>query len=274
MSSRINTILIIGGTSGIGEAFARRFHGMGKKVIVTGRSQDKLQALAKELDEIETRQFDITDFSALPTQVAGILKDFPQLDTIVINSGIQKSFNLYDPASITADEIIGEIETNLTGPTLLARLFAPHLLNLALKGTKTTLFITSSSLAFVPLSFYPTYCSTKAGIHALTLILRQQLAFAPEGAKNMKIVEIVPPYTDTGLDKGHREATIAMQGGPDKAFPAMPLQEYIDKFFESLEQLEPDGSLKKEIGVGFGQVGADTWRASFGNIYEQMGLST
>jgi len=65
-----------------------------------------------------------------------------------------------------------------------------------------------------------------------------------------------------------------MQGGPEKAFPAMPLQEYIDKFFESLEQLEPDGSLKKEIGVGFGQMGAETWRGSFGNIYEQMGLST
>ncbi|KAF2787643.1 NAD(P)-binding protein [Melanomma pulvis-pyrius CBS 109.77] len=275
MSSRINTILIIGGTSGIGEALARRFHGMGKTVIVTGRNKAKLATLEKELHGISTRQFDITDFAALPTHIASLLEAFPQLDSVMINSGIQKSFNLYDPSSITADEIKVEINTNLTAPTLLARLFAPHLLGLASKGTKTTLFVTSSSLGFIPLSFYPTYCSTKAGVHALTLILRQQLSFAPEEAqKNMNIVEIVPPYTDTGLDQDHREATIAMQGGKEKAFPAMPLEEYIGKFFEVLEQVEPDGSLKKELGVGFGQMGADTWRGSFGKIYAQMGLST
>jgi short-subunit dehydrogenase involved in D-alanine esterification of teichoic acids len=144
-----------------------------------------------------------------------------------------------------------------------------------LKGTKTTFFLTSSSIAYIPLSFYPVYCSTKAGIHALTLILRQQLAFAPEEAKkNMSVVEIVPPYVDTGLDAEHRAATIAMQGGPEKAFPAMPLKEYIDKFFEALEQVEADGSLKKEIGVGFGEMAAKTWRESFGKIYESMDLST
>lgn len=55
MSARINTILIIGATRGIGEAMARRFHSMGKKVIAAGISQDKLTKLAQELPGLETR---------------------------------------------------------------------------------------------------------------------------------------------------------------------------------------------------------------------------
>ena len=199
----------------------------------------------------------------------------PEVDSVIINAGIQRSFNLFDPSSIAAAEIAREIETNLTAPTLLAQIFAPYLLGAALKGTKTTLFITSSTLAYIPLGFYPAYCASKAGIHALTLTLRQQLAHAPEeGKKNFQVVEIVPPYTDTGLDKDHREATIAAQGGPEKAFPAMPLKDYIDQFFSALEETEADGSLKNEIGVGAGKMAIDTWRASFGKIFEQFGLST
>ena len=68
-------------------------------------------------------------------------------------------------------EVIDEITTNLTAPNLIAQSFAPHLLTLAQSGTKTNLFITSSSLAYIPLAFYPTYCATKAGISAFTKIL-------------------------------------------------------------------------------------------------------
>lgn len=56
MTSKMNTILIVGATSGIGEQFARRFHGLGKKVIVTGRRADRLSALENELSGIEIRQ--------------------------------------------------------------------------------------------------------------------------------------------------------------------------------------------------------------------------
>lgn len=56
MTADITKILIIGATSGLGEAFARRFHSLGKKVIITGRRQDRLSELQKELSGLETIQ--------------------------------------------------------------------------------------------------------------------------------------------------------------------------------------------------------------------------
>ncbi|KAK8069827.1 hypothetical protein PG994_006443 [Apiospora phragmitis] len=247
MSSEINEILIIGATAGIGEAFAHAFHNMGKKVIATGRNKEKLDAMAQQLPGLENRQ---------------------------------KCFNFFDPSTTDPGQIADELTTNLAAPTVLVHLFAPHLFAphlfaLANAGTKTTLFLTSSSLGYVPLSFYPAYCPAKAGVAALAKVLRQQLRFGTEAARtNMNVVEIVPPYTDTGLDKEHRESTVAMQGGQGKAFQPMPLAEFVAKFFEGLEETEANGSLKSEIGVGFGQLGIETWRGSFGKVYEQMGLRT
>ncbi|KAL5403552.1 hypothetical protein PMIN06_008470 [Paraphaeosphaeria minitans] len=273
MTSRINTILIVGGTTGIGEQLVRRFHALGKKVIVTGRNQANLTTLAQELNGLETRQFDVVDFSTLQSHVTGILNDFPNLDTVLINAGIQKSFSFFDPSSIAAGEIEREIATNLTAPTLLVQAFAPHLLSLASKGTPATLFVTSSTLGLLPMGLWPSYSASKAGVHAIALSLRQQMAFAGEEAKkNFDVVEIVPPYVDTELDKEHREATIAAQG--ENAFPPMPLQEYIDQFFKALDETEADGRPKKEIGVGMGAMVVQTWRDSFGKVFEQFGMAT
>lgn len=123
------------------------------------------------------------------------------------------------------------------------------------------------------MALWPNYSATKAGVHALALTLRQQIAFAGEAAKkNFNVVEIVPPYVDTALDKEHREATNAAQG--EHAFPPLPLGDYIDQFFTALDETEADGSLKKEIGVGTGVLAVKTWRDSFGKVYEQFGMET
>ncbi|XXH02839.1 hypothetical protein Hte_009226 [Hypoxylon texense] len=257
MSSRINTILIIGATAGIGEAFTRRFHAMGKKVIATGRNRDKLSSLANELPGLKTRHIDILDLGALPQTVHSILHDFPTLDTVLFTAGTQLFYSFFDPSSATPESIHAEVATNLTAPALLIRLFAPHLLQLANKGTETTLFITGSSIGYAPLSFYPTYYAAKSGVRSLIRVLRHQLAATPNG-DNMRVVEIVPPYTDTGLGRAHREARMAAQGGPEKAFPVVPLAEFVDRFFESLEQPGPDGKIKKEISVGSGEAGVST----------------
>lgn len=56
MSANFKTILILGATSGLDEAFARRFHAQGKKVIAAGRRAERLQALKDELKGLEIAQ--------------------------------------------------------------------------------------------------------------------------------------------------------------------------------------------------------------------------
>jgi short-subunit dehydrogenase len=54
MAARMNEVLVIGGTAGIGEQIARRLHSLGKKVIVTGRDEAKLNRLKQKLKGLET----------------------------------------------------------------------------------------------------------------------------------------------------------------------------------------------------------------------------
>jgi short-subunit dehydrogenase involved in D-alanine esterification of teichoic acids len=164
MTSSFSTILLIGGTSGIGEALARRFHALGKHLIITGRRADRLAALASSLPGTSTYELDITDFPSLAPKIATIIADHPDINTVFLNAGMQKSFSFLDSASITPDAIQEEINTNLTAPVLLTRLLLPHLLKVSEKDKPAMLIYTSSGLAFMPLGIYPVYCATKAAV--------------------------------------------------------------------------------------------------------------
>lgn len=271
MGSRINTILIIGGTSGIGEAFARRFHDDGKKVIIAGRRNERLSALQNELPGIGTRPWDVSDIAGLERHVSEIIAEYPTLDTVFINAGIQRSFSFLDPKTTSIESISSEININLTVPALLIHLFVPHLMKIASAGNPANLLVTSSTLAYFPFPFYPAYCASKAGIHGLCVTLREQLGFTPDIIrKNLNLVEVVPPYTDTELDSQHRSAVTEMQG--EHAVVPMPLAEYIEKAYPSLNELDQEGQMKREVGVGLSQTGIEMWRGSFGAAIEGMGI--
>ncbi|KAK4671966.1 putative secondary metabolism biosynthetic enzyme [Podospora pseudoanserina] len=274
MSSRINTILILGAAGGIGEATARRFHSLGKKVIVTGREQDRerLEQIVNELEGLEYRIWDLTQLDSLQPQVDGILRHFPKLDTVFVNAGIQNHYDIFqNPPPNLAQEAIQELTTNLVAPILVAQAFATHLLSLAKQGIKTNIFLTSSSLAYFPVPFYPTYCPSKAGVASFCKILRWQLEAT--GVKGMSVVEVAPPYVDTPLNAHHREQTDALQGGPEKAVQPMPLDEYIDKFFDLLENTKQDGSISDEIGVGFGGHGQKVWKQGYESLLRGSGMT-
>lgn len=249
----MTTILVLGGTGGIGEAFARRWASAGKKVIVTGRRQDRLDALKKEVPAFETYAMDNSDFASLPEHTKALLSKHPDIDTVWVNGGIQYSFSLKEAEKWSDEKIIQEMNINTTGPILIAKYFMPHLLSLK---KEANFMITSSGIAFIPAGPYPVYSATKAGVHHFMVALRQQMK-----GTNVNVIEIAPPYVNTELDSAHREAA-------GKAQP-MPLQEYTDKSFEILDNNEAKDL--KEVAVGFAAMGAQAWRGSVGAVLEQVG---
>lgn len=78
-------VLLVGATSGIGEALAERLIENGKFVIVTGRRQEKLDEFVSKhgKDKTEGVQWDITDLEMIPQQVESLMKAHPNIDRLV-----------------------------------------------------------------------------------------------------------------------------------------------------------------------------------------------
>jgi len=257
---KISKILLLGATSGIGEAFTYYFHSQGKKVIAAGRNVSKLASLKAELKGLETFRIDVEDIPNLEANIQGVIKGHPDLDAVFVLSGIMKFFNIKDPSTSSNEEIVSEVTTNLIAPAIIARIVVPHFLSL---NRPTTFLTVSSGLAYIPIPMYPVYNATKAGIHSLSVVLRTQLADT-----NVNVIEVAPPYVDTALDADFRQATIALQGGKEKATPPMPLKEYMEKTTAQLEEGD-----HKEVACGFAEWGQGIWRTAYGPILEQVGIS-
>lgn len=92
------------------------------------------------------------------------------------------------------------------------------------------------------------------------------------GGEGMRVVEVVPPYVDTELDREFRERTEELQGGKEKAVPPMPLEEYVEGFFEGLERMGADSEIGDEVAVGFAQRGVEVWKEGHRKLWEASGM--
>jgi uncharacterized oxidoreductase len=185
------TILITGGTSGIGLELARQLHERDNTVIVTGRDQRKLDAAKRAFPHLHTFKSDVSDPEAIAALHQSVLAQFPALDTLINNAGIMRNLSLKLDRDLT--DVTREIEINLSGPVRMIQKFLPHL-----KSRKRALIVNvSSGLAFIPLPLSPVYCATKAALHSYTQSLRVQL-----DGSGVTVVELAPPAVETPLFRG------------------------------------------------------------------------
>ncbi len=187
------TVLITGGTSGIGYELARQLLERDNTVIVTGRDQAKLDATKRVFPNVHTIRSDVSDPAAIPALQEAVLAKFPALDTLIKNAGIMRNLNLNLNRPRDLEDVTREIDINFSGPVRMIQQFLPHL-----KSKKGALLINvSSGLAFIPMPISPVYCATKAAIHSFTQSLRVQL----EGT-GVTVIELAPPGVETPLFRG------------------------------------------------------------------------
>lgn len=187
-----NTILITGGSSGIGLALAERFLALGNTVAICGRHQAALQAARQRLPAL---QYVVSDTGLAADREAlaqWAVENMPGLNILINNAGIQRKFDLKQDEDWQA--VQQEIAINFCGPIHLSMLLLPHLM----RQPEAWIVNVSSGLAFAPLAAAPVYSATKAGIHSFTQSLRQQLQQTSVG-----VLEIIPPAVKTNLGGAH-----------------------------------------------------------------------
>lgn len=182
------TILITGGSAGIGLAFALKFVELGNEVIVTGRRQAVLDDVKAKHPKLHIIQSDVANPAQIAALAARVKADFPKLDVLMNNAGIMLSKNLKAPAADLGG-LMAEMNINVGGVIGMTSAFID-----ILTANKGTVINVSSGLAFVPLPAVPIYSASKAAIHSYTQSLRFQLEEA-----GVEVIELMPPAVKTDL---------------------------------------------------------------------------
>lgn len=226
-----NTILITGGTSGIGRALAAAFHERGNQVIIAGRRQALLDEITAAHPGMRGLPLDVQDPEAINTFAAQVRRSFPRLNVLINNAGISRLEDLTDD-HIDVSVTRSIIQTNVMSVLHLTEALLP-----TLRGQPTsTVMATSSALAFVPAVMFPAYCASKAFLHSWLQSLRFQLRNT-----SVEVLELIPTYVQTELT-GTAQAT-----DPH----AVPLAQYIAEVMQLLNDPHPPrGEILVESGQG------------------------
>lgn len=166
-------IVITGAGAGLGRALARRFAKEGETLVLLGRTFSKVEELARELgDQHLALECEVSSPESVRSAFAKIADRHPKIDVLINNAAIYEPFTV---AEATDEQILGIVNTNLSGPILCARAAIPmmekgaHIINV---GSE------SVAVPFVMLSLYQ---STKAGLERFSEALAQELE--PDGIR-------------------------------------------------------------------------------------------
>ncbi|RCR68259.1 SDR family oxidoreductase [Larkinella punicea] len=193
MKTQNNTVLITGGSAGIGFEIAKLFAQRGNQVIITGRNAERLQQAAAQLDNTTAIVSDVSNPADVDQLVERLNKDFPTLNLVINNAGRAFYYSLSEDGIQASDKAGEEMTTNYLAIIRLTE----KLLPLLKKQSEAALVNVSSIVAFVPGHTTATYSASKAALHAYTQAMRYTLAKDTA----IKVFELMPPLVNTDFSQ-------------------------------------------------------------------------
>lgn len=193
------TALVTGGTSGIGLAVVRRFVEEGAHVVLTGRRQAQLDAVAAELgDAVTVVRADASDPAEVRALFEAVAARGTGLDAVHVNAG----GGAFKPlADVTAEDVDAAFATNVRGTTLTVQGALPLL------NEGAAIVVTGSTAASGTERNFGLYGGSKAAVATMTRTWAAELA--PRG---VRINTVIPGPTETpglkGLAPGHEDALL------------------------------------------------------------------
>ncbi len=201
MKNSGNTILITGGTAGIGLELVRQFYQLNNRLIVTSSNAENLEKLKITFPSILTIVCNLASESDVKVLVNTCLSQHTDINILINNAGVQYNYDWKTEVN-GFQKIANEVALNLTSPMQLAYGLLPILLN----QKDAAIINVSSGLAYAPKASAPIYCAAKAAIHNGTKALRYQL-----GTTAVKVFEIIPPLVSTAMTEGRGKSKISPQ---------------------------------------------------------------
>jgi len=187
-----NTVLITGGSSGIGFELAKALVAKNNKVLICGRNLEKL-VLAKDLlPEVEFFQCDISKITECENLVKWVNANFPTCNILINNAAIVNKIDFFDHGK-SMELAENEFQTNLIAPVRLT-----YLLYKTIKNQKHSAVINvTSGLIYAPRVIYPFYNASKSALHSFTQTLRIRLQ-----KEKTQVIEVMFPAVDTPWHQG------------------------------------------------------------------------
>jgi len=193
MDTGKKTALITGASSGIGKALAENFARDGYAVILTARSENKLEILAENL----RRRFGVTAIAAMadlespngPERLYAEVKKRGMVISALVNNAGFGAFGEFKDADL--EQLLSMMRLNMNAVVALAKLFLPDLL-----ATKGKLLNTASTASFQPGPFLAVYAATKAFVLSFSEALGAELA-----ETGVTVTALCPGPTASGFEK-------------------------------------------------------------------------
>lgn len=193
MNTSNNTVLISGGSAGIGYEIAKALDKAGNQLILTGRNQERLEKAAATLQNAVAIPVDVSKADDVAALVERVTAEFPGLNMVINNAAAANIYPLLSDASDMLDVISHEINTNYLSVIRLNQLLLPLLQAQAAAAIVNV----TSVVAYVPGSL-ATYSASKAALHSYTESLRWELSGKHP---QVKVFELFPPLVNTDFSR-------------------------------------------------------------------------